>query len=1667
VDDLGLYRALHDPNAEAERLARGLRELGELPMPERMAMLGAVARALASPSDEVRGAALFALRGVTGPMGVEALVTALDDEAAAVRSAAVEALRVTAATHPARWTHAIFHPRDDVRLAAAQGAAPSANDLAIYLLTDPYCHAVVLERLGVAGPSIGSFALLVELVMRGVLPRTLARTALLNAAWLDAAAELERYGGRAQAHVDAVLKATDLNEVDRALAAAPMDPLDALLDLMIEREGEAPTPSGTAFERVRAALGRWPFPVRQRALASLVALGRARGELPAPARLTLAIFVPTFIDYAWVPAEQRRAGVLALHDHPTEVPPTEDAAVEALLARPFFRDASGKLDLRLVAAALLRLNNHPIKRALHWLGAETIVNAFLDDPPSALPLLALEDASKRGTTFLLATIETLGALSSAQLLAMRIRSARERTFVERLPATLVRDAAIELLAMTDPPWPTLTTKDARAIALAMAMGVIEAGSAPALDAWLQRPDPASSAFGRELFAAIAESSSTEQLTASVVMIEARRLRALLRAIAAASSFPYGNEVALARELTLHADEEVRAWALARVSTNAKPPPPRAPTTALFDLTEDVARAIATASDADLASALAPCLEMPSRGLTDALARRARPVAANAVVCVALLGAHDPIADVDAWFARYGANMTLVDRFALRRWAHHDGLPLHGNAWLWRFDRHALAAAPVLIAEPGIAEQLTRSHELITAPLRHNLWALAANLVAIWRWRDKATLTAVVNEALCDACVHALTTDVGPSAADILITLVDAGTFTRLVEVTRPRVMERLPDIDDATRERLGSWVSARGVAKARPKAKAVASALDPTERLRAMTDLKAISTLCEGADVALVEAAALRLLELGHAGHEALADVILRAPPAIARLAHAATLVPSGAARSRLMSAAREAARGEVAFALSIAFAGTDRTFVVSALAAARAPAPSWFTPGDWAALRALGQTERALALALATSPHPHAYLPAIEQLLKFPGDEAESRAAVRDFLAQGTERSAALRRSAARWLAKRGDHFGFLIMLDERLDPTAHHLADRPLRGASAMDVEDAITSVLLDGQREHLALELLAERGENDDVRTACLERILVACRNATVRQSTLATLPARAGRATRVQTIAETFAWGMRLGRELTGRLFRVHMLAGDALGYTRLNESVIHVSVLPILTRERDARAIVEGLILHELGHHVHHRGDAAEEAWKQGQREQIGGLLNLVADEHLERNLRARDAEFGDRLKQLGAWAFQHKARSLDARELVASLGARAFEVLSRTRLRVAKKDSDVVVESGSLLAQMERAGQSFARFFRALRMGLGNRWNDPLVDQGLALFKGGFRRKTMPELLTIARELVRIFGGEVRALERIAGHESTGDGVEDTRDQVTQEEIDAEVERVLDPKKRGAGGGAGPAGKPWVNVSEEERFPLMTTVVPVAHEPAAHAVIAREIARESAEMRRFFERVGLAYVPVRGRLAGRRFDTTRAQAVVTRGDPRMLVARTLAVRTDLFLGLVVDCSGSMQTRGNIDKAKRFATLLVEAARGLSGIDVRVLGFTDTTIYDAGDASRCAAHALEAGGGNNDAGALFHAAGLARASRRRARLLVMISDGLPTECSTTALRMLVTKLEKQAIACAQVAVQPLAERCFSSYVVLDHDTIAESVRRFGEVVARLVQRAVSP
>jgi hypothetical protein len=232
-------------------------------------------------------------------------------------------------------------------------------------------------------------------------------------------------------------------------------------------------------------------------------------------------------------------------------------------------------------------------------------------------------------------------------------------------------------------------------------------------------------------------------------------------------------------------------------------------------------------------------------------------------------------------------------------------------------------------------------------------------------------------------------------------------------------------------------------------------------------------------------------------------------------------------------------------------------------------------------------------------------------------------------------------------------------------------------------------------------------------------------------------------------------------------------------------------------------------------------------------------------------------------------------------------------------------------------------------------------------------------------------------------------------------------------------------------------------------------------DPAARTQMLKGIRSHVRKLRSHLERIGTAEVSEPRSRRGRRVDPATARQAPLAPRPEVLIHRREEQLTDLYLAVLIDRSGSMAGE-EIERAKRFGTLLAEAARGIRGIDGHVCAFDDQTFDILGDFRRHAIGALEAEGGNNDAGALAAAVNLAEASRRSRRLIVMISDGLPTECTLESLRQQIKNATRRGYFCAQVAVSPLPSVVFPHFVDLSSLPLKEAVDRFGELLVSLLR-----
>ncbi|MGH1344555.1 MAG: hypothetical protein ACRBN8_23550 [Nannocystales bacterium] len=1692
MNDLELWERLTniDDDEDLEGLAAMLHTLCELAFHHRAPFLGFVDALLRHPSGLLRGAAVSLLGGTKGHGGFERIAAALDDPEAHVRSMAVRALRASCGTAPKRWAHAVFHPREDVRRLALETEPPRAmQSLATYLRADPELRGLAREAPWPKKPS----GLVFDMLLRGHVDAIEAGDALANAPVSDLRSLLSHSVRRTADFVGTSLATF---EGGIPLAHEGRDVLDLWCRVYWACDQSRSALIRSLAEAVLAKGGS----LRSRAAFSLLLHGQRDEHLPETLQLAVACH-PSLLRSSALPLEARKGAVLGLRTHRARLLRVKPALIETLLASPLVGSAES-FDLTTAALLASFIPGRGVATLRDIAGDEALLAAAVATPGAWTMLAELPDDADGGPQWFISGMRALdpgaavGFIAAAAPHWLLLSSAAKHNAKEDAPPTLL-DRVID----------SLDSSTAAEVLIRVASSPGTGGTKKQLSKLTALLCANSQGADlRRLLTALLP-TATDERTLGVLqdVLHNHDADELVRAVlslgtdaqgsfcvhAGSLSIPRDAEQAIASALRQHDTPDIANWAASTLNLLRTPAPTSSKRAlGVHSLTLAEMDAIAGATEAALPGALASAFASPCHGLCSALARRGTPSAPSIHVCVALVACADRMNNVAAQLDRFGegtdAFIQSLAPLAVELWENNPALPPLANALLHRWENHGFALLTWIDGmRGGLAQALRRSASLDEALPRRLLWEGISHVVLLRRYRQSARMRPWATAEVMTLLVEHLDTDIGASAARMLAAFHLTTFATEHLERLRDRVIMLAPDMDAATRRELDRWVRIDGLgARATPaRRRVVKLGEDRLAAIRGSSDTGWLLRSCSSANEAVVHEATLRLVALGAQGQRALAGLLVEPPSETALLvvAESVSRWKDGDALEQVRVLARSNAtpaqhRFRIAVGLHLR---PEEGWGIVALAAVAAPSPStWLTTKDWGLLVQLVPDKRTLSTALTGSIHPHAYQRAVTWLLEHGGDDDQSLCALRVFLRAGVHRPTFLRRATARRLLAHGDRSGIMVCLAQVFDPDTKSypwLYDATINHAEHNTVaQHALDAALLGGPDfcgEDRCLALIRADAVQAGVRNDALQRMLLHGQDSKVREALVAEVSGGALRDVKLGQVSELFAWGVRKGRELTGHFFSVHMTdRRQDLGYTRMTENTIYVSPLPLLRGDRHGKDVVEALILHEYGHHLYHRDPESQRLWKRAVKEGIGSLLNLVADEHLERRLRAVDASYGDRLKRLAAYAFQHTNRELEVQKLLLMLQASTFEALSARPLGVAFDPASVVVDSGLVLRELDRRGHPFARFVRAMRMGLGNRHDDPLLGRALSLFKGGFRHKDMRGLYEIAIELSLMYGSQSDLAEAYGGHESLewgeregsvhGSGIGDA-------EVQQEVERILKPPSASAtDGGSGRPGALQINVGSDAGFSEIRKVERVATDRDRHRSLAVEVRRYAFRLRTYFEEIGLAMVSKRGRMRGRAFDRTRLKAVVTRRDPRMLIARELEVQTDLFIGVVIDCSGSMSAGGSMEKAHRFGVLLAEAARGLPGIDARFFGFTDRVIYDAGDENNCAVTTLKPGGGNNDAAGLHHAASVAAASRRRAKILVMISDGLPTECSVHSLRNLVDQLtRRKGIVCAQVAVRPLTEVCFPHYIELLDPELNRAVRRFGEIISSLARRAL--
>jgi len=578
---------------------------------------------------------------------------------------------------------------------------------------------------------------------------------------------------------------------------------------------------------------------------------------------------------------------------------------------------------------------------------------------------------------------------------------------------------------------------------------------------------------------------------------------------------------------------------------------------------------------------------------------------------------------------------------------------------------------------------------------------------------------------------------------------------------------------------------------------------------------------------------------------------------------------------------------------------------------------------------------------------------------------------------------------------------------------------------------------------------------------------------------------------------KAVQRLIAWGEAAGRAFLRTPTRVQGWLGGA-GRTRQQGRgeqgiTIDINFDPLLRASEHAVDVIRGVIVHELGHHKYDfRVPGFRAAAGVVKAKKAFRVFNVLLDERLERQLRRDRPEWAIYVDRMNAWLMQGEPMSLplavyadavedpnvDARIDAGELpGRRVGDVV-----RLGPWDAlgvpglvpplhafllgVFVVRDPSQVAdpQARAALELLPKDLAATRHGPLAALSVQITDL-LDCHDGGEEQDAR------WRELVGRHGGmlgelaavldrnaDVHTLANWASGDRTG---EDGGWEPGPPLREADVTVTRSKKLQRGSGRMGTALQ--INVSEELDFEELEERWLDEVDASRTVALRREVRPQVRRLRAHFERLGTALVETPASRRGRRLDLAQVRDFAATRRPNVLVNVEERVRPDAYVGLVIDRSGSMSVGERMPLARRFAMLLADSAGGLPGIEGHVSAFDHRFFHRLGDFRRNTIAALEPGGGNNDAGGLQAAANLALASRKSNRLLIMISDGLPTECSVDSLRQLVRRLRTDHdVRCAQVAVAPLQEVCFPEFLDVSSVPPAEAIRRFGRLLERLTR-----
>lgn len=544
----------------------------------------------------------------------------------------------------------------------------------------------------------------------------------------------------------------------------------------------------------------------------------------------------------------------------------------------------------------------------------------------------------------------------------------------------------------------------------------------------------------------------------------------------------------------------------------------------------------------------------------------------------------------------------------------------------------------------------------------------------------------------------------------------------------------------------------------------------------------------------------------------------------------------------------------------------------------------------------------------------------------------------------------------------------------------------------------------------------------------------------------------------------------------------------------------DEIVLEVGVDPILDGWSRGVEAVKGVGLHEMGHQLYdYREPGLQYEHRRLERLGLRDLHNLILDERLERRLRSRDAAYGRAIDAAIQSVLARRSELVDLAAIAALSGRDVDElresfrtgvIPGRLRRRVAEggEPEDAVLVKAGELARVPGLATPEQAFMWALRTGADPRDIPcPQARAALREVPRDLRRANLAQVSGIVIRVSDALGGAEAERDRRRRHRQLADKFEQIAsalrawrrlmDQLAgpsgmdrMDDADAEGKSGGIPISSGGSGSSdeSPKGPPvprpihWRPAAgDTPRFRKIKNVVKVPFNGPAHVRLRAEVKGDVRVVRRAIERLGTRIDERRATVRGGRLDAIRAPRAAFMRDPRVLIDRHEQPSADVCVGLLVDRSGSMCGE-KIELARRFGCLVTEATAGIRGVEGIIGAFDDKRYHDLGTFARPAISELEADDGNNDAAGLTIMGERVARSRRRHKVIIMVSDGSPTECTVAAFHGVAESLEQAGIRIIHMLIDHVdSSAALPNRVDLSESSEEESTKAFAEMLPQVL------